>query len=37
MDEMVAPRPLVFNFRICGWLGIDNQGALRPLPPQPLV
>lgn len=32
MDEMVAPRPLVFNFR----LGIDNQGALPPRP-QPLV
>lgn len=32
MDEMVAPRPLVFNFRICGWLGIDNQGVLPPSP-----
>lgn len=35
MDEMVAPHPLVFNFRICGWLGIDNQGVLPPPLPSP--
>lgn len=39
-DKMVALSPLVFNFRVCGWLGIGNQGALSAAPappPKPLI
>lgn len=35
MDKMVAPSPLVFNFRVCVWLGIGNQEALSVSPPHP--
>lgn len=35
MDKMVAPSPLVFNFRVYGWLGISNQGALSISPHPP--
>lgn len=35
MDKMVAPSPLVFNFRVCVWLGIGNQEALSVSSPNP--
>lgn len=36
-DEIRQTRwwPLVFNFRVCGWLGIGNKGALSAAPAPP--